>query len=395
MNIDSFLHNRLYKHGIQLGLDRIRNTLNIMGNPHKNGQFIHIAGTNGKGSIAKYLSAAFSDAGYKTGLYTSPHLIHYNERFQINGHKIPNPTLARLLTTIVNIPNANELTEFEILTVTAFLYFSEKLCDVIILETGLGGRLDATNVVIPVLSILMPISLDHQDYLGNTLIEIAREKSGIIKPTIPVFTAPQAPEVISIIADIANQIQAPVYMASNDVQLDYVKENKRLTSQAISLLIPLFHKLNKNRCNEIIEKTTWIGRAEKLSNDPIIILDGAHNEDGMQAILQYIQIHYIDYNIVFILGTLQRKNVKAMLSLIFASSHVLWVTQYGIIGETLLEQYRELDPDKQIKAYCENIAEIFDRMSNYKKTKTVFVLTGSLYFVGKIKEYLHGRGGGI
>jgi len=201
-----FIHG-LNRFGTKLGLENITHLLDILGNPHHGVRIIHVAGTNGKGSTCAMIDSILREAGYKVGLYTSPYLEVFNERIKVNGKNIPDEDIARLTQKVqdaIAVMQQKDLgypTEFEVVTAVGFLYFREQAVDFIVLEVGMGGRLDATNVAEPLVSVITPVSFDHQQYLGNTLADISREKCGIIKAGVPVVTAPQEPEAMRVIED--------------------------------------------------------------------------------------------------------------------------------------------------------------------------------------------------
>ena len=200
----------LQMHKIKLGLEAVRSTLAALGSPERKCPAVHVAGTNGKGSVCSMLRSVMTTAGYKTGLYTSPHLSSVRERFRIDEHYISEADFRRLMETIRRSLDGRQITYFECTTALAFLWFAENGCDLVILETGMGGRLDATNVVVPLLSIITTISLDHEQYLGTTIEEVAFEKSGIIKPHVPVLSGVDDPQAQSVIARTCSQRQAPL-----------------------------------------------------------------------------------------------------------------------------------------------------------------------------------------
>ena len=220
--------------GQKLGLETMQYLLRLMGDPQKSLRFIHIAGTNGKGSVAAMLSAMLTTAGYKTGLYTSPHLVSFCERFQINGQPIPEADVVRLveqirpvLETVGANPEFHAPTFFETVTAVALRYFAEQKVDVVVWETGLGGRLDATNVIVPLVSVVTNIAFDHTQYLGETLAEIATEKCGIIKPGVPVVTAAAAEEALQVIHSAAAAQGSSLTIVGQDIGATRLGEDEQ------------------------------------------------------------------------------------------------------------------------------------------------------------------------
>ena len=308
---------RLYrKHnlGIKLGLDVEEYFLQCLGNPEKKFYSIHVAGTNGKGSICAMLASILKASGKKTGLYTSPHLVKFNERIRVNNRAISNTQLARLITecekisSIVSQKCGREATFFEFTTALAFQFFAEKKVEFAVLETGMGGRLDATNVVVPVVSVISSISMDHEQYLGNTIEKIAAEKAGIIKTNVPVVCSPNSKQVMDVITEIARDRRAPLIKADDAVSLNLLSsslEGQKFKAEicdgtSLTIFLPLLgHYQAENimtvlatvyvlRNNNIINISTkhiktglsnvsWHGRFQVVSKKPPIILDGAHN----------------------------------------------------------------------------------------------------------------------
>lgn len=266
------------KFQIKLGLERIEAVLKKLGNPQDDLKCIHVAGTNGKGSVCAILAAILQEAGFKTGLYTSPHIFEYTERIKINGAEIPRETFARLVSEVVNL--GKDLTEFEILTAVMFKYFQEEKVDYVILETGLGGRFDATNVIKSNLcAIITHIDLDHTERLGNTRSKIAFEKAGIIKPDCPVITS-EGYEEIKDAADANNSLFLLVTPFSDTTNLalkgTYQGENLALALNCIQLLFP---QISQDVVQKALTKVQHPCRFEYIE-DKNLIIDGAHNPNG-------------------------------------------------------------------------------------------------------------------
>ncbi|MGB9907307.1 MAG: bifunctional folylpolyglutamate synthase/dihydrofolate synthase [Candidatus Saccharicenans sp.] len=310
--------------GIRLGLENISAVLEAFGQPHLSYPVIHVAGTNGKGSVCAQLDQVFRLHGYRTGLYTSPHLIDVRERIQVNGHLIPRRELQRLLEKIQKQEKrlkasgqvAGALTFFEILTIAAFLYFREKEVEVAVLEVGMGGRFDATNVVRPEVSVITTISYDHQQYLGSTLEQIAREKAGIIKDDTPCICGVRSQEALKVIRQKCREARARLVLAfgagrkfslertgSGEVFIyktgsgtyryrpslpgRHQGENAAVAIATAEVLSERGWNLEKNRIIQAVESTIWPGRLEIISSTPLVILDGCHNEAGARAVSQF------------------------------------------------------------------------------------------------------------
>lgn len=332
------------KFGSILGLERISKLLEMMGNPQKKMKFIHVAGTNGKGSTCAFLESVLTQAGYKVGVYTSPSFLKFTDRIRIGKQDMDENKMAEIMTRIKY--NIDEMilagyqspTEFEIITALGFLYFYEENCDLVILEVGLGGRLDSTNVIdAPLVSVITPIDYDHMDILGNTLEEIAGEKAGILKPGTELVLYPQKSEAERVILSKAEELQIPVHSVSfkkcriqrfdgicqsfsyegEDYQLSLLGEHQvRNAVVAIETLYAL-EKHGFRIPHEALVKglntAKWPGRFEILRKDPTVIIDGAHNVQGVQILTENLMKYYKDKKVIFIFGVLKDKMYKEMI----------------------------------------------------------------------------------
>lgn len=292
--------------GMKLGLDNVVQLNSILGNPSQNYSCIHVAGSNGKGSVVTKIATALQAEGHKVGLYTSPHICTFRERIRVNGQLIDEETAANFLHQIFTIIERENIpaTFFEITTMIALLYFALKKVDYAVLETGLGGRLDATNIVNPILTILTSISLEHTEYLGNSLEEITKEKSGIIKPLVPVIIGPCVP--MPIVKQIAKENDSPFFQVTGHFE-QYNDENNAIAKKALEFL----NISEKSICEGL---QAWPPcRMEKVQTDPIIILDVAHNPDGFERLFQALkmQYHHTPFRIVF--GLSKNKDIEGCL----------------------------------------------------------------------------------
>lgn len=307
---------------IDLGLERTKTVLDLLDNPQEKIKCIQIAGTNGKGSVAAILSSVLSAAGYKTGLYTSPHIFDYTERIKINDKDISEDDFSNYVIDVINLADKNEihLTEFEILTVAMFKYFSDNNVDVAILETGLGGRLDATNVISKNLcSIITHIDLDHTERLGDTKEKIAYEKAGIIKPECPVITS----EGFEAIKDRADELNSmfilttpfvePVFFNSLSLKGVHQQENLSLAIAAIRLL---FKNIDDNTIIKGLMRVNHICRFQYIK-DKNLLIDGSHNPNGIRALNENLNIYFPDAKKRFIFGCLKTKDFRKMVDLLF------------------------------------------------------------------------------
>ena len=320
------------------GLERIGELCEKLGHPEKKLKFIHVAGTNGKGSFCSMTESVLRAAGYKTGLYTSPYIREFNERMQINGENISDAELAELTEYIKPIADAMEdkPTEFELITAVAFEYFARHKCDIVVLETGLGGRLDSTNIIdTPVLSVITGIALDHTAILGDTVEKIAAEKAGIIKKGVPVIFGGEDATAASVIKAKADE------MGSEFTQVDYSKleninatldgtdfdygclkglhinllglyqpKNASVVLNAINALNTQGFSISEEQLRKGLESAVWHARFEKVAKEPLVIFDGAHNPQGIEQAVKSIK-HYFGKNKVYLLtGVLKDKNYE-------------------------------------------------------------------------------------
>ncbi|GAB2661052.1 folylpolyglutamate synthase/dihydrofolate synthase family protein [Flavihumibacter cheonanensis] len=320
------------------------------GNPHTKFKSIHIAGTNGKGSTSHMLAAILQKAGYKTGLYTSPHLKDFRERIRINGHMIPEQRVIELTEDYIPLMDAIEPSFFEITVAMAFQWFAEEKIDIAVIETGLGGRLDSTNIILPELSVITNIGWDHMHILGSDLPTIASEKAGIIKPGIPVVIGEVLPETRPVFEQVAQANQAKIHFAEEDqeliewnfsnhhlqvtvrhrnaldalhLELDlpgyYQLKNIRTVLQAVELLKQLDWKIPADVVREAlrhVKKLTGLhGRWELIDQSPDLVLDVAHNEDGIRAILKQLELCNF-HHLHLVIGMVKDKDVAKVLSLL-------------------------------------------------------------------------------
>jgi len=330
--------------GIKPGLERIRALLGALGDPQNKTPSIHIAGTNGKGSTAAMIEAALIAAGYRTGLYTSPHLVRFNERIRINGRPVSDGVVVRCAQT-VRAALASLSDEklkpsfFEFTTAMAFACFEEKKVDIAILETGMGGRWDATNTVVPLVSIITNIGKEHTEYLGTTLREIAFEKAGIIKPGVAVLTAEEKPSALKVIRAAARRAGAPLYTLGRDFNLapdaagalrysglksdvgsiklalggPFQMKNGALAMAALELIGERGFAVGAPSAREGLKKTDWPGRLETLSKRPLVLLDSAHNPAGA-AILKEALSSFKFKRLILVAGCMADKDILGILS---------------------------------------------------------------------------------
>ena len=335
------------KGGSVLGLDNMRGLLKRLENPQDSLKFVHISGTNGKGSVLAYVSTVFKEAGYRTGRYISPTLFSYREKIQVNERFIGREDLARLTAKVKKA--AEEMknsgkgspTIFEIETALAFLYFVEQKCDIVILETGLGGALDATNVITTsVMEVITSISMDHMEFLGDTLGKIALQKAGIIKPHTAVVSAMQETEAAEVILDvcrkkecICNMVdpkqiehisygcdgQSFSYKNWDNIKISlmgsYQIKNAALALEAIEALRELGYQLNDNAVYQGMKKAVWKGRFTIISKEPFIIMDGAHNQAAAEELVRSLKLYYPGKKFYYIFGMFRDKDYHQVIRL--------------------------------------------------------------------------------
>lgn len=305
----------------------LTNTLlltNYLGNPQAGIRTIHIAGTNGKGSVSNMLSSILQEAGYKTGLYTSPHLKDFRERIKINGQDIPENYVVNFMTQHKPFFEANNLSFFEMTVGLAFDYFKNENVDIAIIETGLGGRLDSTNVITPIVSVITNIGMDHMQFLGDTLSKIALEKAGIIKPGIPVVIGEYNAETKEIFINKANETGSDIYFASDEITEDYPSDllgdyqihNRRTVLKTLMLLNDYEISIEniKKGLLSVVANTGFKGRWQQIGSYPTVIADTAHNSHGLKLVMmQLARQEFITLRIV--LGVVNDKDLKDILHL--------------------------------------------------------------------------------
>jgi dihydrofolate synthase / folylpolyglutamate synthase len=411
----------LRRFGIKLGLDIIRGILKNLGNPQNSYHTIHIAGSNGKGSIASNIASILMSAGYKTGLYTSPHLVRFNERIKINDSYITDKNIVRAYNAVKNAnKNADrEATFFEFTTGMAFYEFKKQNVDVAIIETGMGGRLDATNIISPALCIITNISMEHKTYLGNKITDIAKEKGGIIKENTPVITGAKQKNVTLCLENISKQKKAPIYKYRKDFKTKrnkdktftyfglkdvfynmktsllgrYQIDNAALTIAACELLKKDFPNINEESIRCGLQKNVWHGRIELVSKSPLIILDGAHNLAACKELAFFLLNDdeiISGKDITLILGILDDKPYEHIMKILLpACKRVIFtkpIIERAIEPEKLLKTAEKLSFKQE--AYI--IPNVKDALLYAAKISSddAICAAGSLYVVGEAKAYL-------
>jgi dihydrofolate synthase/folylpolyglutamate synthase len=396
--------------GIKLGLENISRFLNKVGNPHNNYLSIHIAGTNGKGSTAVDIESILHRAGYKTGLFTSPHLVDFRERIRINGKKISKNYITAFIDKHKYLIARNKITFFEVCTALAFCCFSDNKVDVAIVETGLGGRLDATNTLSPALSIITDISFDHTNILGNTLKKIAYEKAGIIKKNKPVLLGLIKPEPRNEIGRIAKKRKAPIiFLKRSDFtsngfpyKFDYNRENlrmKRLQSSlpgnhqirnaALSIRAVEFlgndgFKIGKRSIRHGLKTVQWPGRFQtiKKTGKPTIILDVGHNPAGVRSMIDCFKETYPDRKADVVIGFVRNKNLEKSIRYIKPIVNKVEIVQLNTQRSAEPEEIAHYFGNKIHQHISNSVVKSSRRLINSADTNGIIIICGSHYTVG-------------
>ncbi len=369
---------------INLGLERISAVLKLLGNPQDNLKYIHVAGTNGKGSVCTILAYVLQEAGKKVGLYTSPHIFEYTERIKIfspfadGGKDISKEDFSRLVFEVCEVADKNNihLTEFEILTAVMFKYFDEKQVEVVVLETGLGGRFDATNVIKENLcAIITHIDLDHTERLGNTKDKIAFEKAGIIKPGCPVITS-EGYEAIKDKADECNSLflmTAPFEDTENlSLKGTFQQENLSLALAAIRLVFP---EISQDVINEGLKKVKHPCRFQ-IIEDKHLIIDGSHNPNGALALRESLDFYYPDKKRRFVFGCLKNKDYKKMMEILFDKNDEIYFNHFSHNNSATFEE---------LQSACQFEAKKFTSLEDLPfKNDTITVVCGSFYMLSEV-----------
>ncbi len=429
---------QVQKRGSVLGLGPIRTLLEYLGNPQEQLLVIHVAGTNGKGSICTFLESMYVAQGKRVGRYISPTIHCYLERFQVNGQYMEETQFAQLLTDVVQVLEKMEAeqqplpTAFEIETAIAFLYFVETNVDIVILETGMGGRLDATNVVTkPICTVFASIGMDHMQFLGETIEEIAYEKAGIMKQNCPVVSYPNTPEVLQVLKNHFEEVQMGVACDEtskgglhnhfpNDAPAQFhTFDKKHVTILSETLEGSTFSYKNEEYSislagryqiynavtaieakliidgyleKDSLHKVRWEGRFEKISDSPLFIRDGAHNVDGALALHESLQKHFTNHHIIFIIGVLGDKEYDCMMKILCPMADCIFTitppNERGLLAKEL---------EECVLQYCEDVhacENVNDAVTSARKVyysyenldePAVIVAWGSLSYIGQLQ----------
>jgi len=402
--------------GIKLGIKNIRNFLSDVGDPHRHFRSVHIAGTNGKGSTAAYIDSIVRQAGYKVGIFTSPHLVDFRERIRVNGQQISKKYIADFITKHREVIDKNKITFFEVCTALAFCYFDYKKVDLAVIETGLGGRLDATNTLLPELAIITDISYDHTNILGNTLKKIAFEKAGIIKKNRPVLVGTMKPEPRNEIFRIGKKRYAPItYQKPNVISpnglpfhFDYDNGEFRLNNlvsslpgkhqmtnaalavSAIDILRKNGYNISQKNIRDGIRTTVWAGRFETYNSGkagPKVILDVGHNPAGVKAMTDCFRTVFPGRKADIIFGSVRNKSleqtVKSIIKIAKSVELPKLITDRGVEPEDIVSIFRE----NRFEATCsESVLASARKIIKKAGPDDIILICGSHFIVGEFLE---------
>ena len=406
--VEKWLHSRIGLN-FRSGLERMRRAVNLLGNPEQAYPIIHVTGTNGKGSTIAFMRELFVSHGKKVGTFTSPHIVSIHDRICINGQPISDTDFIRLATQVKEMEQRlleehDQLSFFELLTVIALLYFKEKEVDLVLLEVGIGGLLDTTNVVTGEIAVITSIGLDHQETLGNSLEEIAKQKAGIFKPERVAVIANLAPEAQLVCQKIAEDLDVTLYQADRDFSFKnghfsssianlsrlklglegaYQEENAALALQAFLLFMTeRGEKVNEKAVRFAMKTTSWAGRLEVVTEHTY--LDGAHNLPALERLVEFIQEKIQQgYQPQILFGALKRKDYSGMLG--YLTDHLpdtsLYVTSFDYQGS--LEE-KDLSDYHRVASY----RDFIDDFEKSAGEKDLLFVTGSLYFISEVRAYL-------
>lgn len=420
----NWIHGRL-RLGIKPGLIRMQWMMERLGSPEAKLKAVHIGGTNGKGSTVTFLRSILQASGYSVGTFTSPYIEQFNERISVNGQAISDQELIKLVNIIR--PLADELedtdlggpTEFEVITAMSFYYFAEmNQVDIVLFEVGLGGRFDSTNIISPIASVITNIGLDHTNILGNTYEEIAFEKAGIIKKATPLFTAVQHPGSLRVIEEQAKQKNAPIYRLNQEFTIDFhqpqpkgelfsvTTEFQPLANLEISMIgkhqtenaalaiitAQFLHKREEFSITEQairigLKTAYWPGRFEILSEHPLVIIDGAHNDEGVTRLTAELAKRYSTHTIHVVFAALKDKKLDNMISQLDQVANKISFVSFDFpraAAANDLVEFSTLENKQAVDDWKSYLPEEINALTE----RDLLVITGSLYFISEIKPYL-------
>ena len=415
----------LLNHGIKPGLERMEWMLAQLGNPERRLKTVHVGGTNGKGSTVTYLRTVLEESGYEVGTFTSPYIETFTERIALNGEPISEEdliTLCNRVQPIVEIAAASPLgspTEFEVITVIGLLYFGRiAFPDLVIMEVGLGGRLDSTNVIHPLVSVITNVGYDHTHILGSDIKQVAFEKAGIIKSGVPLVTTAEKEEVLTLLEETTRTKKTKIYRMTEEFSIIHhsssvegeqftfrspyrtiedlsigMKGEHQVKNAAAALMtlefLRVFYGLHieSDMIQRGLVRASWPGRFEKLRTEPDVIVDGAHNPEGVVSLASTLQQHYPNHRIHVIFSALGDKDIESMLQPIYPLIESITFTTFdfprAIEARSLYNR-----ATAKVKRYDENWHSAIQSVLNNAGRNDLVLITGSLYFVAKVRNYL-------
>ena len=420
-------YERAFRSAVVFDISRIEALLKRLGKPQQAARSVHVAGTKGKGSTSAMIASMLIASGYRTGLYTSPHLHTFTERIQVDGEPIAEEKFAEIVwglkpevETVNRFGGLGELTTFEILTALAFVYFKERGVDFQVLETGLGGRLDATNVVKPEICVITSISFDHTEVLGNTLTQIAMEKAGIIKPGSRVVSAPQNPEASAVIERVCQERGASLIKVGQEVawrrnkisdsgqsfQLKGIRgnydftipllgehqlENAAVAVASLEILANLGAKVSPESMAIGLSQVCWPGRLQILQHNPLFVVDGAHNADSAMNLREALKQYFDFDDAILIIGTSQDKDLAGIVAELSPLPSMVIATHShhprAVVTSELVAEFSKWGVKPQV---AENVASAVDLALDKAKPRDLICATGSLFVVAEVIEYIRG-----
>jgi len=400
----------LQVYGIKFGLSKTANLLKAFGDPHRGQRYVHIAGTNGKGSVAAMVESILRTSGLKVGFYSSPHLVRFTERFRINGQEIPSGTAAGLVQELRAVMDPTQPpTFFEVTTAMGLIYFAREKTDIAVIEVGMGGRLDATNVIRPAVSVITNISPDHQVFLGKSLPEIAREKAGIIKRGVDLVTAARQRPVLELFERTCKEKKAPLWRVGKDIRYRgegnqisyygferklkalelglpgaYQHRNAALALSVIELLERKGFKVSEEHLREGLKNTVWPGRLQVVSREPLLILDGAHNPEAIRNLTYSIKAGFHYRRLILVLGVMADKDLRNILRGIVPMADYVFFTRpeyhRAAAPETLMQEALPLGKAGEIQPTLDKALGKAKAMAD---REDLILVTGSLFTVGE------------
>jgi len=429
----NYIYN-LQKHGTKFGLSNITRLVSIFGNPHESFPSVHVAGTNGKGSTSAFIASLLKVSGLKVGLFTSPHLVSFTERIRVNSEEITEYEVMSLTEEIRSKVVDFSPTFFEVVTALAFLYFQRKRIDIAVIEVGMGGRLDATNILMPEVSVITCIDYDHREYLGDTLSEIAYEKAGIIKDSIPVVISSQAPDVLEVIEAKAKEKNSEVYLYGRDfsavlkredpsgICFDYFggdsfdihdlylpligehqMQNATVAIKAVELLskkiTPNSELRTPNFIREGLKDVKWPGRLEMIQDNPPILIDGAHNPAAAVVLSRALVKNFLGIykRIILILGIMGDKDIEGIMKPLLPIASEIILTSPGYERAAPPAKLAGIAaslgfPEVRVASCVKDAIEMAKNSSLVTRHSSLIVITGSFYTIGEAEEVLGQKG---